>query len=46
MFLFPSVAHVFCIAQKLQNPTLQYRCGHRGNSECKIVSEEHSDYPF
>ena len=34
MFLFPSVAHVFCIAQKLQNPNLQCRCGHQVNSEC------------
>ena len=34
MFLFPSVAHVFCIAQKLQNPNLQCHCGHQVNSEC------------
>ena len=34
MFLFLSVAHVFCIAQKLQNPNLQCHCGHQANSEC------------
>ena len=34
MFLFPSVAHVFRIAQKLQNPNLQCHCGHQVNSEC------------
>ena len=46
MFLFPLVAHVFRIAQKLQNPNLQCRYDHRDNSECEIVSEELSDYPF
>ena len=46
MFLFPSAAHVFRIAQKLQNPNLQCRYGHRDNSECEIVSEELFDYPF
>ena len=46
MFLFPSVVHVFRIAQKLQNPNLQCRYGHQDNSECEIVSEELSDYPF
>ena len=37
MFLFPSVAHVFSIAPKLQNPNLPCRCGHRDNSGCKLV---------
>ena len=46
MFLLPSVAHVFRIAQKLQNPNLQCRYVHQDNSQCKIVSEELSDYPF
>ena len=45
MFLFASVTHVFRIAQKLQNPNLQRRYGHRDNSECEIVSEELSYYP-
>ena len=46
MLLFPSVAHVVRIAQKLQNPNLQCRYGHQDNSECEIVSEELSDYLF
>ena len=46
MFLFPSVVHVFHIAQKLQIPNLLCRCGHQDNSECEIVSEELSDYLF
>ena len=46
MFLFPSVVHVFHIAQKLQNPNLQSRYGHQDNSECEIISEELSDYLF
>ena len=46
MFLIPSVAHVFRIAQNLQNPNLQRRYGHLDNSESEIVSEELSDYPF
>ena len=46
MLLFPSVAHVFRIAQKLQNPNLQCRYGHQDDRECEIVSEELSDYPF
>ena len=43
MVLLPSIAYVFRIAQKLQNPNLQCRCGHRGNSEYEKVSEELSD---
>ena len=43
MFFLPSVAHVFRIAQKLQNPNLQCCCGYRDNSECEIFSEELSD---
>ena len=46
MFLFPSVAHVFRITQRLQSPNVQCCCGRRGNSECEIVSEELSDYHF
>ena len=46
MFLFPSAAYVFRIAQKLQNLNLQCRYGYRDNSECEIVPEELSDYPF
>ena len=46
MFLFPSVVHVFRIAQKLQNPNLQCCYGHQDNSEYEIVSEELSDYLF
>ena len=46
MFLFPSAAHVFCVAQKLQNVNLQCRYGHRDNIECEVVSEELSNYPF
>ena len=46
MFLFASVTHVFRIAQKLQNPNLQHRYGHRDNNEYEIVSEELSYYPF
>ena len=46
MFLFPSVAHVFHIAQKLQNPNLQYHYDYQDNSECEIVSEELSNYLF
>ena len=42
MLLFPSVVHVFRIAQKLQNPNLHCRYGHQDNSECEIVSEETS----
>ena len=46
MFLSPSAAHVFCIAQKLQKPNLQCCYGHPDNSEYEIVSEELSEYPF
>ena len=46
MFFFPSVTLVFWIAQKKQNHNLQWRCGHRENSEWEILSEELSDYPF
>ena len=46
MFLFPLVAHVFRIAQKLQNLNLQCHYGHQDNSEYGIVSEELSDHPF
>ena len=48
MFLFPSVVHVFHIAQKLENPNPNLICryGHQDNSECQIVSEELSDYLF
>ena len=46
MLLFTSTADVFGIAQKLQNPNLQCHYGHRSNSECDIVSEKLSDYPF
>ena len=46
MLFFPSVTLVFRIAQKVQNPNLQCRCGHRENSEWEILSEELSDYPF
>ena len=46
MFLFSPIVHVFLIDQKLQNPNLQCHCGHRGNSECEIVFEELSGYPF
>ena len=37
VFLFSSVAHAFRIAQKLQNPNLQCRYGHKDNSECETV---------
>ena len=43
MFLFPSVSHVSRIAQKLQNPNLQYRYGHRDNSECDIDIDKDID---
>ena len=46
MLLFPSVVHVFRIAQKVQNPNIQCYYGHQDNSGCEIVSEEISDYPF
>ena len=39
MFLFSLTAHVFGIAEKLENPNLQCCCGNRDNSKCKIVSE-------
>ena len=46
MFLFPSVAYVFRIAKKLQNPNLQCHRGYQEISECEIIFEELTDYPF
>ena len=41
MFLFPSVAHMFRIAQKLQNPNLQCSYNLLDNSECQLIDREH-----
>ena len=45
-FSYPQLRMCFAIVSKVQNLNLQCRCGHQDNSECEIISEELSDYPF